>query len=114
MRTRISKVAAAIGLAVGLAVIGGSVVGGIALASDRSHGATTDTPGPGASQGNTDDDQGDDIDDDADDATDDDMAEDADDGDGDDVAEPEDATQPNPSMSHDDDGPGDDGPGDDD
>jgi hypothetical protein len=35
MRKRITKVAAAIGLAAGLVVIGGSVVGGVALALDR-------------------------------------------------------------------------------
>jgi hypothetical protein len=57
VRTRFSKFAAAVGLPAGLAVIGGSVIGGIALANDRSHGATTDAPDPAVSQATTDDDQ---------------------------------------------------------
>jgi len=39
LRKRISKVVAAMGLALGLAVLGGSVIGGIALATDRGEGS---------------------------------------------------------------------------
>ncbi len=111
MRIRFSKIPAAIGLAVGLTIIGGSVVGGIALASERSQGTSTEDP-PGVNQ-TTDEDQNDDADDATEneqgaDATDqdtdeaDDTAEDADDDAS--TAQP----TPSPSRSHDDDGPGDD------
>jgi len=61
LRKRISKVVAAMGLALGLAVLGGSVIGGIALATDRGDGRTpavTDTSSPAANEDS--DDQADD------------------------------------------------------
>jgi hypothetical protein len=62
VRTGISKIAGTIGLAIGVVVIGGSVVGGIALANDRGHDpapAVTDQPAPTA----TDDDDSNDAND---------------------------------------------------
>jgi hypothetical protein len=112
VRIRFSKIPAAIGLAVGLAIIGGSVVGGIALASERSNGASTEDP-PGVSQ-TTDEDQNDETDN----ATENEQGPDAT---GEDTDEADEATEdadndtstaqptPSPSRSHDDD----DGPGDD-
>jgi hypothetical protein len=74
VRTGISKIAGTIGLAVGVVVIGGSVVGGIALANDRGHDpapAATDQSTPDANHSDDADDQneaneqGEDVDDDA-------------------------------------------------
>jgi hypothetical protein len=118
VRTRLSRLAGTIGLAIGLVVIGGSVVGGIALANDRSHEPTTGVS-TDASQATTDEDQ----DGDADDATEDKQGNDAigheADADADDADDADDANDagspadeatphPSPSGSHDDDGPGDD------
>lgn len=100
MRTGIPKLAGAIGLAVGLVIIGGSVIGGIALANDRSHDpvpAATDAPGTTG--------HGDDANDDQDadeDATETPEANDADDAE---------HGAPAATSSHHDDGPGDDGHG---
>jgi hypothetical protein len=60
MRTGISKLAGTIGLAVGVVVIGGSIAGGIALASDHAHDRTpavADTSAPEGTHGDDADDQ---------------------------------------------------------